>query len=76
MISDRIEDNAIIMESLISLLKPMNWSFVFINYLTPNLLDCLEAPFPFLIGVSRKIWEDHVAMRELSDDILIFDINK
>jgi hypothetical protein len=68
-------DIALIMESLVSLMNPLKWNFVFITYLTPKLIDCLEAPFPYIIGVSRKIWEDHCQMREFPDDIIIYDID-
>jgi hypothetical protein len=59
LIKKEFGDIALIMESLVSLLNPLKWNFVFITYLTPKLIDCLEAPFPYIIGVSRKIWEDH-----------------
>ena len=58
LIKDNFGDIAVIMESLVSLLNPLKWNFVFITYLTPKLVECLEAPFPYMIGVSRKIWED------------------
>jgi len=63
------------MESLVSLLNPLKWNFVFITYLTPKLVDCLEAPFPYIIGVSRRIWENQCLMRELPDDIIVYDID-
>lgn len=63
------------MESLISLLNPLKWNFVFITYLTPKLVECLEAPFPYIIGVSRKIWEDHCLMREYPEDMIVFDLD-
>lgn len=75
LIKEEFGDIALIMESLISLLNPLKWNFVFITYLTPKLIDCLEAPFPYIIGVSRKIWEDHCQMREYPDDIIIYDID-
>jgi hypothetical protein len=58
LIKKNFGDIALIMESLVSLLNPLKWNFVFITYLTPKLVDCLEAPFPYIIGVSRKIWEN------------------
>lgn len=64
-----------IMESLVELLCPLKWNFVFITYLTPKLVECLDAPFPYMIGVSRKVWEDHCVMREFPDDIIVFDID-
>lgn len=75
LIKDNFGDIAVIMESLVSLLNPLKWNFVFITYLTPKLVECLEAPFPYIIGVSRKIWEDQCVMREYPDDIIIFDID-
>ena len=75
LIKDNFGDLAVIMESLVSLLNPLKWTFVFITYLTPKTVECLEAPFPYIIGVSRKIWEDQCMMREFTDDIIIFDID-
>lgn len=66
---------AIIMESLVSLLAPFKWNFVFITYLSPKLIECLEAPIPYLIGVSRQIWNDYCVMKEFPDDVIIFDID-
>jgi hypothetical protein len=63
------------MESLVSLLNPLQWNFIFITYLTPKLVECLEAPFPFIIGVSHDVWETYCATREYPDDIIIFDID-
>mmetsp|Transcript_10258 Transcript_10258/g.10238 ORF Transcript_10258/g.10238 Transcript_10258/m.10238 type:complete len:105 (-) Transcript_10258:144-458(-) len=68
-------DIALIMESLVSLISPFKWNFVFVTYLTPKLLDCLEAPFPYIFGVSKKMWEDHCIIRELPNDIIIYDID-
>jgi hypothetical protein len=75
LIKENFGDIALIMESLVSLLNPLKWNFVFITYLTPKLVECLEAPFPYIIGVSRKVWEDHCVMRESPDDIIIYDID-
>jgi hypothetical protein len=76
LIKEKFGDIALIMESLVSLLNPLKWNFPFITYLTPKLVDCLEAPFPYIIGVSRKIWEDHCQIREFPEDVIIYDIDK
>lgn len=76
LIKEEFGDIALIMESLVSLMNPLKWNFVFITYLTPKLVDCLEAPFPYIIGISRKVWEDHCQMREYPDDIIIYDIDQ
>lgn len=75
LIKENFGDIALIMESLVSLMNPLKWNFVFITYLTPKLVECLEAPFPYIIGVSRKVWDDWCVMREYPDDIIIFDID-
>jgi hypothetical protein len=75
LIKENFGDIALIMEALVSLLNPLKWNFVFITYLTPNLVECLEAPFPFIIGISRKVWDRYCVMREYTDDIIIFDID-
>jgi hypothetical protein len=75
LIKKEFGDIAVIMESLVSLLNPLQWNFIFITYLTPKLVECLEAPFPFIIGVSHDVWETYCATREYPDDIIIFDID-
>jgi hypothetical protein len=77
LIKSNFGDLALIMESLVSLLAPLKWNFVFITYLTPKLVDCMDAPFPYIIGVSRLVWEDHhyCVMREYPDDVIIFDVD-
>lgn len=78
LIKENFGDIALIMESLVSLLNPLKWNFIFITYLTPKLVECLDAPFPFIIGVSRRVWEDHCVMKEFSssDDIVVFDVDR
>ncbi|CDW85806.1 UNKNOWN [Stylonychia lemnae] len=75
LIKENFGDIALIMESLVSLLNPLKWNFVFITYLTPQLVECLEAPFPYIIGVSKKVYLEQCQMRELPDDIIKFDID-
>ena len=69
LIKSNFGDLALIMESLVSLLAPLKWNFVFITYLTPKLVDCMDAPFPYIIGVSRLVWEEY------PDDVIIFDVD-
>jgi hypothetical protein len=76
LIKEEFGDIAVIMESPVSLLAPLKWNFVFITYLTPKLVECLDAPFPYIIGVSKKVWQEHCVMREFSDDLIIFDIDR
>lgn len=56
LIKKDVGDIALIMQSLIALLNPFNWSFIIITYLTNDLVEYLEAPVPYLIGVSSSTW--------------------
>ena len=74
LIKEKIGDIALIMQSLISLLNPFTWHFTIITYLTEELVEFLEAPVPFLIGVSKKTWEEIGQIKEYPSDIVIFDL--
>jgi hypothetical protein len=74
LIKKEIGEIALIMQSLITLLNPFKWNFVIITYLTNELADYLEAPVPYLIGVSTQIWQQIMYMKEYGEDIIIFDL--
>ncbi len=74
LIKEKIGDIALIMQSLISLLNPFTWHFTIITYLTEELVEFLEAPVPYLIGVSKKTWEEIGQIKEYPSDIVIFDL--
>lgn len=74
LIKDEIGDIALIMQGLLTLLNPFQWCFTIITYLNRDLVDMLDAPFPFLIGVSTSTWEDICTLKDFSDDIYVFDL--
>ena len=74
LIKKDIGDIALIMHSLISLLNPFTWNFIIITYLTAELVDMLDAPVPFLIGVSSDTWDQICTIKEFPEDIIIFDL--
>lgn len=74
LIKEEIGDIALIMQSLITLLNPFKWNFVIITYLTPDLVDYLDAPVPYLIGVSKSTWDEIGQIKEYPEDIIIFDL--
>jgi hypothetical protein len=74
LIKNQIGDIALIMQALISLMNPFTWHFTIITYLTAEMVEFLEAPVPFLIGVSTKTWEMIGSVKEFPDDIIIFDL--
>jgi DENN (AEX-3) domain len=77
LIKDSFGDLALILESFVTLLSPLKWNFVFITYLSPRLVECLDAPFLYVIGVSREVWREHCVMREYysEGDVIVFDID-
>jgi len=74
LIKEDIGDIALIMQGLITLMNPFKWCFTIITYLNRDLIDMLDAPFPFLIGVSTRTWEDICTLKDFSDDIYVFDL--
>lgn len=74
LIKNQIGDIALIMQALISLLNPFQWHFTIITYLSEDMVDFLEAPVPYLIGVSSSTWEHIGSIKEYPSDIVIFDL--
>lgn len=56
LIKKEVGEIALIMQSLIALLNPFKWNHVIITYVTNELAELLEAPVPYLIGVSTTTW--------------------
>lgn len=69
-----VGDIAVIMQALIALMNPFTWHFTTITYLTADMVEFLEAPVPYLIGVSTHTWEHIARVMEYPDDIIIFDL--
>ena len=74
LIKSQIEDIAIIIQALISLMNPFQWHHTIITYLTEDMIDFVEAPVPYLIGVQAKVWDQIWNVREYPSDIIIFDL--
>lgn len=72
-----------IIQSLLTLLRPLTWSFINISFLTNDFLEAIESPFPYIIGVSKEIWEKTfvISIDEMNFDeyffknTVIFDID-
>eukprot|EP00826_Nyctotherus_ovalis_P066106 TRINITY_DN9749_c0_g1_i2.p1 TRINITY_DN9749_c0_g1~~TRINITY_DN9749_c0_g1_i2.p1 ORF type:complete len:270 (-),score=71.96 TRINITY_DN9749_c0_g1_i2:380-1189(-) len=77
-------NNAIITESLLQLISPLyfaftasQWLFVSISYLTSAMTDYIDAPVPYIVGISRDIWNS-VKNKEsvLAPEIAIYDMDE
>lgn len=78
---DSNRNGAIIIETFISLLYPLQWNFTNISCLIPSMIDYLEAPFPYIVGVSRELWRhiyEHRWQAEQchqGDEVVAFDLD-
>ena len=76
LVKAEIGDIALIMQALICLMNPFKWHFTIITYLDDNMVDFLDAPVPYLIGVSSKMWYCVRQVRDLGPDTMIYDIDR
>jgi len=78
---DCCKNGAIIIETLLNLMYPLQWNFTNISNLIPSMIDYLEAPFPFILCVSRSLWRQIYETRwspescPLGDETLAFDLD-
>ena len=69
-------NNAIIIETLQTLLYPMKWNLFSVAVITTDTHEFLDAPFPYIIGMSQDTWAEikPSRWRALPDDIFVVDI--
>ncbi len=88
LVRDRYADNAVLIESLLSLISPLyprapnccgsQWTFVNISYLSYSMLEYVDAPMPFIMGVPRYLWKVLKRQRAeaIPSEVVIFDLDK
>ena len=74
LVKRRVNDTALLMQALIGLMRPFNWHFTIVTYLTKEMSDYLDAPVPFLVGVSTLTWMHICESQDLSQEIFVFDV--
>mmetsp|Transcript_479 Transcript_479/g.1157 ORF Transcript_479/g.1157 Transcript_479/m.1157 type:complete len:1404 (-) Transcript_479:141-4352(-) len=64
-------------ETLLALLYPFRWHHTYISVLPPQLTECLQAPFPFVLGLHSDLVEkrDKILDHELNH-ALILDLDR
>ena len=62
-------------ETLSALLFPFSWQHVYIPILPGRLLDILQAPVPFLIGIDETILGLAEQRRLIPDDVVQVDLD-
>ena len=76
LICNRVSEAALLIKTMITLLKPFRWPSGILTVLTADLIDYLDAPFPFLAGVDRDTWQTILARRgsSLDDELTYIDV--
>lgn len=75
-VTNDTSNNAIIIEILQTLLYPMKWNLFSVAIITVETSDFLDAPFPYLLGISQESWAElkPYKWRTLPDEIFVVDI--
>lgn len=75
-VTNDICNNAIIIEILQTLLYPMKWNLFSVAVITPETCDFLDAPFPYIIGMSQDTWAElkPYKWRSLPEEVFVVDI--
>jgi len=42
---------------LLSLIEPLKWSYPLIPDLPKDMIEALDSPLPFIIGINSVLWE-------------------
>ena len=76
-VNNDIGMNAIIFQTMLVLLFPLSWTCSMLTYVSPSLIDYLDAPFPFIVGISKKLWTEIYTSRwdRMDEDLVIFDLH-
>jgi hypothetical protein len=73
-VSDQLSLLTVFAEILCSLLFPMKWSHLYIPLLPRSLGAMLDAPMPFLCGISRENFQ--YAVGDIGDDVIVVDLDR
>jgi len=70
-------DLAIFIQTILVLLAPFTWPSGILSVLTPDLIDYLDAPFPYIVGVSQNDWKiiQNKKKENLDEEIVLIDLS-
>jgi hypothetical protein len=74
---DNYEDINNIIFSITSLIFPLKWNFPLISFITPSIIETLEAPFGIIIGVHSKylpILNTKMKQKAITEETLIYNV--
>lgn len=75
-VTNDVCNNAVIIETLQTLLYPMKWNLFSVAVITEETCDLLDAPFPYIIGMSQETWAElkPYKWRILPEEVFVVDI--
>ncbi|KAL7534715.1 hypothetical protein ACHAXR_007621, partial [Thalassiosira sp. AJA248-18] len=74
LVSSQLSLLAVCSEILCSMIFPMRWSHLYIPCLPRFLTPMLDAPMPYLCGISREVFP--YAVGEISDETVVVDLDR
>lgn len=75
-VTNDVCNNAVIIETLQTLLYPMKWNLFSVAVVTEETADFLDAPFPYIVGLSQETWAElkTYKWRGLPEEVFVVDI--
>ena len=58
-VDDDMNEMAVIMQSLVSMIKPLTWVSPIVPMIPEKLADIIGSPMGALIGIHTKIWDEY-----------------
>lgn len=74
LVSEQVSLLTVCSEILCSLLFPMKWSHLYIPVLPQSLCPMLDAPMPYLCGISRANFP--YAVQDIGDETIVVDLDR
>ncbi|KAL7555194.1 hypothetical protein ACHAWF_018944 [Thalassiosira exigua] len=74
LVSSQLSLLTVCAEILCSMIFPMRWSHLYIPCLPRFLTPMLDAPMPYLCGISREVFS--YAVNEISDETIVVDLDR
>jgi hypothetical protein len=59
---------AVLLQALFQLIRPFQWCCTVVSSLNEKMLDILDAPVPYLVGLEKH----HIV--EFPEDVFVFDL--
>ena len=68
-IKNDTSDVAVIIQILITLAQPFRWPYIIVTNLPESMVDTLECPQPFIIGIERRLWDSKCSIQHMDNRV-------